>query len=206
MATHRIAAAQTPEYRGNVHGAQRHLADVAGQALAAGASLVCFPEAFLQGYLTDERRAREAAMDLGSSAFNSLLGGLPESGPMLVFGLIEVDDGRLFNTAVVVHRRALIGRYRKVHLLSREQCFDAGRAACVFEVNELLFGINICHDTNYSKAARDVAALGASLIVCPANNMLPREAAEKWRDVHNAVRAERCRETKLWLMSAGRNR
>jgi predicted amidohydrolase len=89
MATCRIAAAQTPEFRGNVEGALRHLEDVAGQAFAAGASLVCFPEGFLQGYLTDERPARECAMDLGSSTFKGLLGRLPESGPMMVFGLIE---------------------------------------------------------------------------------------------------------------------
>jgi predicted amidohydrolase len=202
MPTRRIAAAQTPEFRGNVERATRHLADVTGQARAAGVSLVCFPEGFLQGYLTDEQPAGEAAMDLASSAFISLLARLPESGPMIVFGLIEVDDGRLFNTAVVVHRSVLIGRYRKAHLLSREQCFDAGRTAGVFEVDDLRFGINICSDTNFPAAAQAIASLGASLIVCPANNMLPRKAAERWKDLHNAIRADRCRETGLWLVSA----
>ncbi len=202
MATQRIAAAQTPEFRGNIEGALRYLADVAGQTLAASASLVCFPEGFLQGYLTDERLARQAAVDLGSSAFGGLLGRLPENGPMLIFGLIEADDGRLFNTAVVVHRRALVGRYRKAHLLDREQCYAAGCSAEIFQLNGLRFGINICHDTNFPAAAQDIAALGASLIVCPANNMLPRKAAEKWKDLHNSIRAERCRETRLWLVSA----
>ena len=202
MPTHRIAAAQTPEYCGNVEQALRHLADVAGQALAAGASLVCFPEGFLQGYLTDEQPAREAGIDLASSAFKGLLARLPEGGPMMVFGLIEIDDQRLFNTAVVVHQRTLIGRYRKTHLLSRERCFDAGCMAGIFQVNDLWFGINICHDTNFPAAAKDVATLGASLIVCPANNMLPRQAAERWKDLHNAIRADRCRETGLWLVSA----
>jgi predicted amidohydrolase len=202
MATHRVAAAQTPEFRCNVDGAVRYLADTAEQALAAGASLACFPEGFLQGYLTDERPAREAAIDLASSVFEGVLGTLPEDGPMLVFGLIEVDSGRLFNTAVVVHRRALIGRYRKAHLLDRERCFDAGCTPGIFQVNGLRFGINICYDTNFPTAAEDVAKLGASLIVCPANNMLPQRAAEKWKDRHNAIRAERCRETDLWLISA----
>jgi predicted amidohydrolase len=202
MTTCRIAAAQTPEFRRNVEGALRHLADIAGQAQAAGASLVCFPEGFLQGYLTDEQPAREVAMDLGSSAFKDVLERLPEDGPMLVFGLIEVDDGRLFNTAAVVHRRALIGRYRKVHLLTRERCFDAGSTPVVFQVSGLRFGINICHDTKFATAAQEAALLGASLIVCPANNMLPHTAAQKWKDLHNAIRAERCRETGLWLISA----
>jgi len=202
MATHRIAAAQTPEFREDLEGALRHLADASERAHTAGASLVCFPEGFLQGYLTDEGPARAVAVDLGSAVFAGVLGRLPEDGPMLVFGLIEVDDGRLFNTAVVVHRRALIGRYRKAHLLDRERCFDAGSGPGVFQVNGQRFGINICHDTKFTAAAQGVAALGASLIVCPANNMLPQKTAETWKDRHNAIRAERCRETGLWLVSA----
>jgi predicted amidohydrolase len=202
MATHRIAAAQTPEFRNDIEGALGHLVDTAEQAHAAGASLVCFPEGFLQGYLTEEWSAGAAAIDLSSSAFESVLSKLPENGPMLIFGLIEVDDGRLFNTAVVVHRRTLIGRYRKAHLLSRERCFSAGCAPTVFQVNGLRFGINICYDTNFTTAAQDIAALGASLIVCPANNMLPQKAAEKWKNLHNAIRAQRCQESGLWLISA----
>ena len=202
MTTHRIAAAQTPEFRGDMERALRHLADAAAEATDANCSLICFPEGFLQGYVIDEKLAREAAIDLGSSAFESVLGKLPESGPMLIFGLIEKDDGRLFNTAVIVHRRALIGRYRKAHLLSSERCFDAGRSTEVFDVSGLRFGVNICYDTNFPSAAQRIAALGASLIVCPANNMMPRETAERWRNLHNAIRAERCRETGLWLLSA----
>ena len=102
----------------------------------------------------------------------------------------------------MVHRRALIGRYRKAHLLSRERCFDAGCAPAVFQANGLRFGINICHDTNFATATRGAAALGALLILCPANNMLPQQAAQKWKHLHNAIRAERCRETGMWLISA----
>jgi predicted amidohydrolase len=202
MPKHRIAAAQTPEFREDVEAALRHLADTAEQADAVAASLVCFPEGFLQGYLTDAEPARAAAIDLGSSVFAGVLGKLPQNGPMLVFGLIEVCDGRLFNTAAIVHGRALVGRYRKAHLLDRERCFDAGSTPAVFQVGGLRFGINICYDTNFAAAAQGVAALGASLILCPANNMLPRKAAETWKDRHNAIRAKRCRETGLWLVSA----
>ena len=93
MALHRIAAAQTPEFRGNVEGALRSPDRHAEHAHAAGASLVCFPEGFLQGYLTDAEPARKAAIDLGSSVFQGHARKLPENGPMLVFGLIEIDDG-----------------------------------------------------------------------------------------------------------------
>jgi predicted amidohydrolase len=108
----------------------------------------------------------------------------------------------LFNTAIVVDHGALIGRYRKVHLLAGEQIFDAGSDNHVFEISGLRFGVNICYDTNFSEAARKLADLGASLIVCPANNMHHRKTAEALKNVHNSVRAERCRETGIWLVSA----
>ena len=202
MKTVRIAAAQTAEFRDDTGAALDCVADFAGRAEMAGVSLLCFPECFLQGYLTEETPARRAALDLASPAFRAVLNRLPKSGPMIVMGMIETEKGRLFNTAVVVDRGAVIGRYRKSHLLGSERIFDAGSDNHAFEIAGLRFGINICHDTNFPEAARKVADLGASLIVCPANNMLHRKTAESFKDVHNSVRGERCRETGLWLMSA----
>jgi predicted amidohydrolase len=199
MNTVRIAAAQTVEFREDIEAALNYVEDVAACAEAEGASLLCFPEGFLQGYLTDETPARRNALDLASPAFEAILNRLPKTGPMIVMGLIEVDDGRLFNTAIVVDRGIFIGRYRKAHLLGGEQIFDAGND---FEIAGLRFGINICYDTNFPKAARKVADLGASLIVCPANNMHRRKTAEALKDMHNSARGERCRETGLWLVSA----
>lgn len=198
----RIAAAQTPEFREDTAGALAYLAGVAAQAQAAGARLLCLPEGFLQGYLTDAEAARRNALDLSSSAFAALLAHLPESAPMIVVGLIEAEGDKLYNTAAVIHRRALVGRYRKRRLLGREACFEPGADAPTFEVDGLRFGINICFDTNFASAAASVAEQGASLLLCPANNMLPTRVAAEWKDRHNAVRGERCRETGLWLISA----
>lgn len=202
MKTVRIAAAQTAEFRENAETALDLVADIAARAETEGALLLCFPEGFLQGYLTDEAPARRNALDLASPAFDVVLNRLPKTGPMIVMGLIEVEKGRLFNTAIVVNRGTVIGRYRKAHLLASEQIFCAGRDNHVFEIAGLRFGINICYDTNFPEAARRVANLGASLIVCPANNMLHRKTAEALKNIHNSVRGERCRETGLWLVSA----
>ncbi|PKA45228.1 carbon-nitrogen hydrolase family protein (plasmid) [Rhizobium sullae] len=203
MKTVRIAAAQTPEFRDQIEAATQHAIDAVGQAEENNTSLICFPECFLQGYLTDELSARRVAVDLRSDVFGSVLRRLSKARPMIVFGLIEIEDGRIFNTAVVVKRGVLVGRYRKQHLLDREQAvFDVGNDAPIFEVDGLRFGINICYDTNFPEAARKVAELGASLIVCCANNMMPRQKAEAFKDLHNAVRGDRCRETGLWIISA----
>ncbi|MGO7017349.1 carbon-nitrogen hydrolase family protein [Rhizobium leguminosarum] len=195
----RIAAAQTPEFRENVGAALDYAVRVAALAEADGVVLLVFPEGFLQGYLTDERSARRVAFDLASAEFAAVLDRLPKSGPVLVMGLIEIDDGRLFNTAVVVERGVLLGRYRKAHLLRGERAFEAGKDSPLFAIGALRYGINICYDTNFPEAAAKVAA---SLILCLSNNMMPREKAEIFKPLHNAVRGERCRETGLWLISS----
>lgn len=198
----RIAAAQTPEFRENLDAALAYAAAVIAEADACGAELLCFPEGYLQGYLTDQPAARRVALDLASPAFQTILDRLPKSGPTVVLGVIEAAAGRLFNTAVVLKAGARIGRYRKAHLLQGERAFVPGDAAPVFEAAGLKFGVNICYDTNFPQAARKVADGGAALIVCPANNMMRRPTAEKWKHEHNRARGERCRETGLWLISA----
>lgn len=202
MKSIRIAAAQTPEFRENVGAALDYAVETTALAEAEGAALLLFPEGFLQGYLTDEPSARRIAFDLASPEFAMILDRLPKSGPMLVMGLIEINDGRLFNTAIVVERGVLIGRYRKAHLLSGERAFEAGEENSLFAIGDLRFGINICYDTNFPEAAAKVAASGASLILCLSNNMMPREKAETFKELHNAVRGERCREIGLWLISS----
>jgi predicted amidohydrolase len=202
MKTVRIAAAQTFEYLEDVEAALTCITDVAERAKAQGAALLCLPEGFLQGYLTDELTAKRSAFDLASADFQIILQCLPKDGPMIVFGMIEIDGGRLFNSAIVVSHGILVGRYRKVHLLRGEQCFEAGNDSGVFEVDGLRFGINICYDTNFPEAASRIADLGATLIVCPTNNMLSRKKAEAYKELHNEIRGNRCRETGLWLVSA----
>lgn len=198
----RVAAAQTPEFREDVDAALAWLDEAVREARREGCELVCFPEGYLQGYLTEAEAARRVAFDLASPAFSEVLARLPAEGPVLVFGLIEIEAGRLFNSAVVVRGGRLMGRYRKANLLGGERCFEPGTEAPAFCAGPLRFGINICFDTNFPEAARTVADLGASLIVCPANNMMRREAAERWKHEHNRARGERCRETGLWLLSS----
>ncbi len=163
---------------------------------------MCFPECFLQGYLVDKEAARRYAMNLGSPAFSAMLQHLASIDLIIVFGLIEERDGELYNTAVVVNRGKLDGAYRKNHLLPSECVFKPGDSYPVFEVHGLKFGVNICFDTNFPDAAAAIAAQGARAILCPANNMLDRQVAEKWKLLHNEIRIQRVLESGLWLISS----
>lgn len=202
MRTIKIAAAQTPEFRDTLIVALNYASNIITQAEAHGASLIVFPECFLQGYFTDEETARRVAYKIKSHAFEALLKLLPENGPMIVMGMIELDNGQLFNTAIVLKDRIVIGSYRKENLLNGERIFTAGTDSSPFEIDGLRFGINICYDTNFPETSVKSANVGATLLVCLSNNMMRRDKAEQFKEVHNLVRGERCRETGLWLISS----
>lgn len=200
--TLRVGACQTPEILGDLEAALACIEDFATRADARGVDLLLFPECFLQGYLVEEPHVRRHALALGSAAFDSTLRRLEPIEPTLVFGVIERDGRRYFNTAVVVTRGRLVGVYRKTHLVPGESLFSKGDTYPMFELHGVRFGINICHDTRFTEAAAPIAAQGARLLLVPAQNMMRRDAAVQWQDRHNAIRAERVRETGMWLVSA----
>ncbi len=198
----RVGACQTPEILGEVERALLCIEGFAAQADAQGVHLLLFPECFLQGYLVDEQHVRNHALSLDSAGFAVVLQRLARIGQTLVFGVIEQADDRYFNTAVVAARGELVGIYRKTHLVPGESLFDKGDAYPTFVLRGVRFGINICYDTQFGEAATSVADQGARLLLVPAQNMMRRAAALHWKDLHHAIRAERVRETGMWLASA----
>ena len=164
--------------------------------------LLLFPECFLQGYLVESEHISKYALDLAATPFQKILERLSSIRPTLVFGVIEQCGEAFFNTAVVVRHGVLEGVYRKTHLVPGERLFHAGDADPTFDVNGVTCGINICYDTNFPEAAKAVAAQRARVLLVPSQNMMRLQAAEEWKHRHNAVRAERVRETGMWLVSA----
>lgn len=67
---------------------------------------------------------------------------------------------------------------------------------------QVQFSINICYDMQFHRCATEAAGAGATLLVCPANNMLSRKTAEAWRHRHNEIRREHAKGSGLWLLSA----
>ncbi len=92
----KVAACQVPEIRENIDASLEWIERFAKQAEEKGVSLVCFPECFLQGYLTDEQLANQYAVNLASETFEVILQRFTKYTPTIVFGLIEQDNGKLW--------------------------------------------------------------------------------------------------------------
>lgn len=197
-----VAACQLFDVQDDLEQSLAKIKEYAMRAAAEGAALVCFPESYLQGYTTQETLARERALDISSRPFADILKQLATLQPTLVIGFIEKAGEQLFISAAIVRQGTLLGCYRKTRLAPGERLFDPGTETPTFELEGLRFGVNICYELNLPECAAAIASQQAQLMVCPCYNMLHPENAEWWKHRHNAIRAERTRETGLWLLSA----
>jgi predicted amidohydrolase len=170
----KIAAIQTyPKHRDIEH----NLAEMISLIGSRDAELLIFPELALTGYLfRTKEEALPFALSVDSEQVERLRQACAESGKSLVFGHLELDGDRIYNSAIVIDRSgALIGVYRKTHLFHFERTVfspgDTGFKVFDLQTNSGVFklGVMICYDWRFPESARSLALQGAELIAIPSN-------------------------------------
>jgi predicted amidohydrolase len=144
-----------------------------GEAAAAGARLIVFPECALTGYgFPDRRSAWSVSEELPGPSVEVIARACQERGVFCVFGLLEKDDTRLYNSCALIGPTGYLGRYRKVHLpcVGVDRFTDPGdEPFAVHDLGGLKIAIGICFDGSFPETARIQTLLGADLILLPTN-------------------------------------
>ena len=120
-------------------------------------------------------------------------------GMVLVGSLPEPDGDKVCNTAYVMDRGQLVGKYRKIHLFSlmnEDRFFTGGDAWLLADTHLGKIGVFICYDLRFPELARRLAVEGAEILVVPAEWPKPRE--HHWR----ALLTARAIENQLFVVSA----
>jgi 5-aminopentanamidase len=139
-----------------------------------GIEILCCPEAILGGLADYATDPSTFAIDVDAGQLNDVLAPLASHKVTLILGFTETDRaGRLYNSAAVLHRGSVIGRYRKLHPAINRSVYSAGAEMPVFTVSGLTFGIMICRDSNFPEPANVMASRGATALFVPTNNGLP---------------------------------
>jgi predicted amidohydrolase len=142
-------------------------------AADTGAELVVFPECVLSGYGFASRAAAVAVAEtVPGPGTEAVAVACAARGVWCVFGLLERAGDQLFNTAVVVGPRGLVGKYHKTHLplVGADKFTDPGHGPlAVFDLDGLKVGVGVCFDGGFPEFPRALALLGADLIVLPTN-------------------------------------
>lgn len=87
------------------------------EAARNGAKLIAFPELTLSGYIFEsQKEALSIAESIPGPSIKQLSQRCASLGVYAVIGLIEKEDGKIYNTAVLAGSEGIIGKYRKTHL------------------------------------------------------------------------------------------
>ena len=164
----KIAIAQINCTVGDILGNSARILDFIQRARADSADLVVTPELALCGYPPEDLLLRQDFYDSCDTALKQLAAKI--DGITAVVGHPHTAGGRRYNAASVIQKGRITATYYKQALpndtvFDEERYFDRGEQPCVFKLNDLSIGVNICEDTWDSEAPRAARAAGAQLLI-----------------------------------------
>ena len=172
-----VALWQGESNPGNVQKNVDDVARIASLAVAQSAEILVFPECFLTGYYTSADVA-DIAASVDDAVMERLQSIARDTGLTIVIGSYEQTETAIHNAAFVFHPQiGMIGPYRKRMLYGdwEKSTFQAGIEPLIFSLNGFKVGVLICFDVEFPERCRELAHLGADLIVVPTALMSPFE-------------------------------
>ena len=199
--TIKVAIAQLNCTLGDLDGNAARILGACRRARDAGAAIVLTPELSLCGYPPEDLLLRDGFFRDCDEALGRLA--LEVRGVTAIVGHPARADGRHYNAASVLQDGQITATYHKQALpndtvFDEKRYFESGDKPCVFEVDGVRFGINICEDTWTPQGPSAAKAAGAQvLLVLNASPYHVRKQATR----HDVMR-ERVAETGIPLIYA----
>ncbi|QZP33352.1 carbon-nitrogen hydrolase family protein [Pseudomonas sp. DR48] len=156
---------------GTAYNLERALAAIA--ACAGDTQLIVFPETHLMGFPTAATVA-QTAEPLDGPTVSAIVAAARERNIAVVIGMAENDNGRFYNTTLLITPEGIALKYRKTHLWASDRgVFEAGDRYATCQWNGVRVGLLICYDIEFPETARALAQLGAELLIVTNGNMDP---------------------------------
>lgn len=164
----KLAIAQINCVLGDLAGNSARIIDCAERAAGQGAALLLTPELSLCGYPPEDLLLREGFYRACTSALQELAGQLPDIA--VVVGHPLEREGLHYNAASLLRDGRIEVTYLKHELpnyavFDEERYFEHGTEPCVFELEGVRFGLNICADVWEREAAHCARAAGAQVLL-----------------------------------------
>ena len=164
----RLALAQVNVVVGDLAGNRETILDSLGEARAAGADLVLFPELAVTGYPPEDLLLRPGFLQAARASLEEVVAAT--SGLVALVGTPWLDND-LANACAVCADGAIRGVYRKQFLpnygvFDEHRYFAQGRDLLLLRFGDALVGPTICEDVwQPGPPATDLALGGAQLLV-----------------------------------------
>jgi 5-aminopentanamidase len=138
-----------------------------------GAHLVIFPEAALTGYIFhDKNEAASVAETVPGPSTDRIIEACRRLNVYVIFGLIEEEREKYYNTSVLMGPDGFIGKYRKLHLpfVGMDRFLNHGDLPLeVYNTDIGKIGLGICYDLDFPEHGRVLSILGAEIVVMITN-------------------------------------
>ena len=197
----KIAIAQINCTLGDLAGNSAKILAYAERAKRQGAALLLTPELSLCGYPPEDLLLRDGFYRACESALNNLAQQV--NGIAVVVGHPHESGEERFNAASVLMDGRIVATYHKHELpnysvFDEERYFTRGVEPCVFELEGVKFGLNICADIWQEHAAEKALDAGAQILLVL--NASPYHL-DKQQSRYEAIR-DRTGETRLSVVYA----
>jgi len=198
----KVGVVQMDCRRGNAEANLETLASFAEKAGREGCDVVVFPEMIDTGY--DMAVIKETAATWEEKPFLQVQRSAVTNRIHIICSLSERSGGRIFNTTLVMDPEGNpIGKYRKNHLadyppLNEGSCITPGDSLEMVEIGNLSFGLTICYDLRFPEMNRQLALMGADVLVL--SSAWPLQRLRHW----NTLISARAIENQVYLVAANR--
>ena len=178
----RIAVAQINTTVGDLDGNTAKIIDYIGRAREAWADIVMFPEMATTGYPPEDLLLKNGFIRRNVECLHEIIPAT--KGIIAAVGFVDQQDD-IYNAAAVISNGELMGIHHKWHLpnygvFDEERYFREGRETMVFDMDGLIFGVEVCEDSWYPDGPHRIQALAGDAQVILVLNSSPFHAG-KWQ-------------------------
>lgn len=164
----RLGLAQINVSVGDIDGNLKKIIKNIRVAKKSGVDIVCFPELSITGYPPEDLLLKPSFIDDNLKALDELRKAADSITVVVGFADKRHD---IYNAAAIIHNKALVDVYHKCYLpnysvFDENRYFQAGVRAPVYQLGDVVFGVNICEDIWYpGSPTRRQALLGDAQII-----------------------------------------
>jgi predicted amidohydrolase len=144
---------------------------LAAKAKAMGAEVISFHELSVTAYTFFKDLSKKEVTQLAEKvpdgkSTERLIKIAKKHDIVVLAGLVEIEDKKIYNSYVCVDRTGLIAKYHKIHPFISKY-FSAGNQYVIFDLKGWKCGILICYDNNVIENVRATVLSGAEIIFAP---------------------------------------
>jgi len=167
-----------------------------------GADLVVTPELSITGYPLEDSVENPDLLAAAQQGLQELIGLSAKGGPGMLVGLPQKIDGKIYNTAALVHEGKILGMVSKTHLpnydvFDEKRNFTGGTFSGPLTFKGRKLGVLICEDVWFPDVAQKLKDAGAKVLI--AMNASPFETGKLDRRLNDVIH-KRVEETGLPIL------